>query len=176
MAVGIAVATPYLGLAYAHTGRLTEAVPVLEEAVEYCQRVLGYLPTRLAAHAEGLLTAGRVAEADASARRALAVARERGARAPEAWSLCLLGDVAARGNPTDRAEGEGCYRGALALATELGMRPLVAHCHLGLAKLYRRTGKRQEAQEHLTTVTTMYRAMDMTYWLEQAEAEMRRLA
>ena len=53
------------------------------------------------------------------------------------------------------------------------MRPLVAHCHLGLGKLYRRTGKREQAQEHLTTATTMYREMDMTFWLEQAEAEMR---
>ena len=42
------------------------------------------------------------------------------------------------------------------------MRPLVAHCHLGLGKLYRRTGKREQAQEHLTTATTMYREMDMT--------------
>jgi hypothetical protein len=50
------------------------------------------------------------------------------------------------------------------------MRPLIAHCHLGLGKLYRRTGKRQEAQEHLTTATTMYPEMGMTYWLEQAEA------
>jgi hypothetical protein len=56
------------------------------------------------------------------------------------------------------------------------MRPLVAHCHLGLGKLYRRTGKRQEAQEHLTTATTMYREMDMRFWLEQAEAEMGGLA
>jgi hypothetical protein len=53
------------------------------------------------------------------------------------------------------------------------MRPLVAHCHLGLGKLYRRTGKRQEAHEHLTTATTMYREMDMRFWLEQAEAELR---
>jgi len=53
------------------------------------------------------------------------------------------------------------------------MRPLVAHCHLGLGKLYRHTGKRQEAQEHLTTATTMYREMDMGFWLKQAEAEMR---
>ena len=51
------------------------------------------------------------------------------------------------------------------------MRPLVAHCHLGLGKLYRRTGKRQEAQEHLATATTMYREMDMPFWLERAEAE-----
>jgi hypothetical protein len=55
------------------------------------------------------------------------------------------------------------------------MRPLVAHCRLGLGKLYRRSGKPQETQEHLTTATTMYRAMDMTYWLEQATAEMRQL-
>jgi hypothetical protein len=58
------------------------------------------------------------------------------------------------------------------LAEELGLRPLVAHCHLGLGKLYRRTGKLQEAQEHLTTAATMYGAMDMRFWLEQAEAEM----
>jgi hypothetical protein len=51
------------------------------------------------------------------------------------------------------------------------MRPLVAHCHLGLGKLYRRTNKREQAREHLTTATTMYREMGMTYWLEKAEAE-----
>jgi hypothetical protein len=56
------------------------------------------------------------------------------------------------------------------------MRPLVAHCHLGLGKLYRRTGKRQEAQEHLAIAATMYREMDMRYWLEQAEAEMKDMA
>ena len=67
----------------------------------------------------------------------------------------------------------GYYREALALAGELSMRPLVAHCHLGLGKLYRRTGKRQEAQEHLAIATTMYREMDMTFWLEQAEAEIK---
>ena len=49
------------------------------------------------------------------------------------------------------------------------MRPLVAHCHLGLGKLYRRTGKREQAQEHLATATTMYREMDMRFWLEQAD-------
>jgi hypothetical protein len=44
--------------------------------------------------------------------------------------------------------------------------------HLGLGTLYRRTRKREQAQEHLTTATTMYREMEMTYWLEQAEAEL----
>jgi len=59
----------------------------------------------------------------------------------------------------------------LLLAEPRGMRPLVAHCHLGLGKLCARTGKREQAREYLTTATTMYREMDMRFWLEQAEAE-----
>ena len=61
------------------------------------------------------------------------------------------------------------------MADELGMRPLVAHCHRGLAKLYRRTGKQEQARDHLTTATTMYREMDMRFWLEQAESQMKEL-
>ena len=56
------------------------------------------------------------------------------------------------------------------------MRPLVAHCHLGLGKLYQRMGKRHEAHEHLSTATTMYRDMGMRFYLEHAEAAMRKPA
>jgi hypothetical protein len=56
------------------------------------------------------------------------------------------------------------------------MRPLVAHCHVGLGKLSRRAGNGQQAQEHLATATTMYREMDMHFWLEQADTELRELA
>ncbi len=49
------------------------------------------------------------------------------------------------------------------------MRPLIAHCHLGLGRLYRRTGKREQAREYLMIATTMYREMEMRFWLEQAE-------
>jgi carbon-monoxide dehydrogenase medium subunit len=82
----------------------------------------------------------------------------------------LVREVTARRDPPEYADGH--YRDALALADELRMRPLVAHCHLGLGKLYRRTGKREEAHEHLTTATGLYREMDMRFWLEQAEAEL----
>ena len=87
----------------------------------------------------------------------------------EAWALRLLGEVAARRDTPEHADGH--YRDALALAEEIGMRPLVAHCHLGLGKLSRHTGKREQAREHLTTATAMYREMDMRFWLEQAESE-----
>jgi len=50
-----------------------------------------------------------------------------------------------------------------------------SHCPLGLGKLYRRTGQREQAQEHLTTATTMYREMRMTYWLERATTELKEL-
>jgi hypothetical protein len=76
----------------------------------------------------------------------------------------------------DAERGEVHYRKALALAEPRGMRPLVAHCHLGLGELYGRLGEQQEAQDHLATATIMYREMDMWFWLEQAEAELKELA
>jgi hypothetical protein len=59
----------------------------------------------------------------------------------------------------------------LVLATALDMRPLAAECHLGLAKLSRLTGDRHQAEEHLATATTMFREMDMRFWLDKAAAE-----
>jgi class 3 adenylate cyclase/tetratricopeptide (TPR) repeat protein len=93
-----------------------------------------------------------------------------------AHALHLLGDIATHPDRFDAEGGAAYYRKALALAEPRGMRPLQAHCHLGLGRLYRRTGKRQQAQEHLTTATTMYHEMDMRFWLERAEAELTGLA
>ncbi len=88
----------------------------------------------------------------------------------------LLGDVAAHPDRFDPERGEAHQRKALALAERCAMRPLVAHCHLGLGRLGRRTGRAERAREHLATATTMYREMGMTYWLEAAAEEMRQLA
>ena len=82
--------------------------------------------------------------------------------------LEALGSIAAQ-NASPEAERH--YNSALALADELGMRPLVAHCHLGLDKFYWRMGRREQAHEHLTVATAMYRDMGMTYWLEKARRE-----
>ena len=90
--------------------------------------------------------------------------------------MWLLGEIAARGSSKDGAIAANVLRQALMLADECGMRPLVAHCHLGLGGLSRRTGNRGQAQEHLTAATTMYREMRMMYWLEKAEAEVSGLA
>jgi len=77
-------------------------------------------------------------------------------------------------NEADTAEAH--YRQALSLAEELRLRSLIAHCHLGLGVLYRRAGTRQQAREHLTIATTMYREMEMPFWLEKAKADAEELA
>src|SRR4029434_9260061 len=89
-----------------------------------------------------------------------------------AHALHLLGDIATHPDRFDAERSEAHYRQALALAEPRGMLPLVAHCHLGLGKLYLCTGQGEQAREHLTTATTMYREMGMTYWLARAVAEM----
>jgi hypothetical protein len=106
------------------------------------------------------------------ARRALDLALRQKERGNEAWVLRLLGEIASRGDRLDAETVEGYYRQALALATELGMRPLAAHCHRGLGKLYRRSSEPARAEEHLAIAASMYREVGMTYWLEETKAEM----
>ena len=167
-----------LGLAYAQSGRLAEGLPLLEQAVEQSAAMqIVYLHTPWLIHlSEGCRIAGRLDEASHGAIRTLELVRAHQERGHEAYALRLLGEVAAHREPSEIELAQTHYRQALALATELGMRPLVAHCHLGLGKLYRRTGQREQAHEHLTTATTMYREMGMAYWLEKSAAEMRPLA
>ena len=67
-------------------------------------------------------------------------------------------------------QAEVHYQDALALAEELGMRPLQAHCHRSLGALYRQTGRAALARAALSTAIALYRAMDMTFWLPEAES------
>ncbi len=161
-----------LGLAYALAGRIDDALPVLEFALqEEAPPRLRYTYARQHAQVgEAYLLAGRGDEAARLAAIALEAARAHKQRGQEAMALRLSAEVAAGALDGERAERG--YRHALALASELEMRPLVAHCHFGLGKLYRRTGKSEQAQKHLTIAATMYREMDMPFYLEQAEVEM----
>jgi tetratricopeptide (TPR) repeat protein len=170
--------TSRVGAAYALAGRLADALPLLEQSVEQAASMgwradASALAARLS---EAYLGAGRAEDAAALAARALDLALEHKGRGRQAWALRLLGEIASRCDPADLDQAEGHYGQALALAEELGMRPLLAHCHLGLGKLYLRTGDRPKAQGHLTTAARMYRETDMSFWLEKAEAEMKALA
>jgi class 3 adenylate cyclase/tetratricopeptide (TPR) repeat protein len=165
------VSAAHLGYAYALTGRLPEGTVLLEEALANPDATgTTNHPLFLAYLGEAHLLAGGRDDALTVARRALELAHRQKERGNEAWVLRLRGEIAAYADPPDLPSADAHYRQALARASELGMRPLVAHCHLGLGELYRRIGKREPAQ-HLTTARTMYREMGMTFWLEQADAE-----
>jgi tetratricopeptide (TPR) repeat protein len=125
---------------------------------------------------EAHLLAGRLEEAQALAEQALALTREHHERGHQAYALRLLGDIAAHRAPLDVDQAATHYRQALALAEELGMRPLQAHCYHGLGTLYATLGQREQARTALTTAIAMYRAMEMTFWLPQAEATLAQVA
>jgi tetratricopeptide (TPR) repeat protein len=165
------VAAAHLGYAYALSGRLPEALALLDEALaDPAATGTTNHPLLLAHLGEAHLLAGRRDDAIAVARRALDLADRQKERGNEAWILRLIGEIAAHADPPDLKSAEAHYRQAIARATELGMRPLVAHCHFGLGKLYRQTGDPAKAEEHLTIARAMYREMDMGFYLAQADA------
>ena len=161
-----------LGAAYTRVGRGTDAVPLLTQAMEQttATEMTGFQALCGLPLGEAQLLAGRLKEAHTLTERALALAREHQERGHQAYALRLLGDIAAQREPPEREQAEAPYRQALALANELGMRPLQAHCHLGLGTLYAKTGQREQARTELSAAIMLYRAMDMTFWLPQAEA------
>jgi tetratricopeptide (TPR) repeat protein len=161
-----------LGYAYALSGRLAEALPLLEQAVEHCAatKQMVWYPLFVAHLGEAYLLAGRSADASQQARQALERSRDLKQRGHEAYALRLLGEIAAQRQPPDAEAAAAAYRHAMTLADALGMRPLAAHCHLGLGTLYARTGHLEQARAELSAAMALYRAMDMTCWLPQAEA------
>jgi tetratricopeptide (TPR) repeat protein len=114
--------------------------------------------------------ADRLEEAQALAKQALTLARAHQERGHQAYALRLLGDVAAPCNSPESTQAEAHYQQALALAEELGMRPLQAHGHRGLGTLYLKAEQREQARAELSIAIELYKAMDMTFWLPQAEA------
>ena len=160
--------TRALGTAYALSGRVPEALPLLEQAASQGRR--GGHALYFVHLSKAYLLAGRIEEALERAQYALSLAQGYKQRGYQAYALCLLGDIAARHEPPQSARAAAHYQQALALAKELGMRPLQAHCHRGRGTLYSVTGQRGQARAELSTAIEMYRTMEMTFWLPQAEA------
>jgi class 3 adenylate cyclase/tetratricopeptide (TPR) repeat protein len=167
-----------LGAAYALSGRVPEALSLLERGLEQTVAIRRTFASPLYAVwlGEGYVLAGRLEEAKQLGQRALEAARDQKQQGYQADALRLLGDIATRREPPESAPAETYYRQALALAGELGMRPLQAHCHRGLGMLYARTGQQEQAHAALAAAIDLYRDMDMTFWLPQAEAALAQVA
>jgi len=160
-----------LGHAYALSGRSAEGVACLQQGLAaYESTGVGVYHSLSVEHlGEAYLLADQVDDARACADRALTLTRDRGERGYEAWALRLLGDVASHRAHADVATASAHYGAAMILASQLEMRPLMAHCHAGLGRLYRRTGNLAQVEEQLATARAMYGEMGMAYWLERLE-------
>jgi tetratricopeptide (TPR) repeat protein len=166
-----------LGAAYTLDGRIADALSLLTQTLEQTtaiEIIFIQVLCRLSL-GEAQMLAGRLEEAQALAEHALGLARTHQERGHQAYALRLLGDMAVRRAPQESALAEAYDRQALALAEDLGMRPLQAHCHLGLGNLYTDIGRRAEAHAELSAAFDLYRAMDMTFWLPQAEVALAQL-
>ena len=168
--LGFPFAASYLGSAYAQAGRLAEAIPLLEQAVDAAVPMRLALAQALRASllGEAYLYAGRMADAIESAERALTLSQEHKERGHEAWTLRLLGEIHRSYDPPKVKLAEAFYRQALDLAEKLGMRPLVAHCQIGLARLYQRVGDHKQARTHLESAMRNYREIGAEFWLTRA--------
>ena len=161
-----------LGTAYASVGRADEALDHLRRAVQHpaWSTRLGGQSLRMVWVASGYLRLGRLDEAEIFVQRGLELAAESKDKGSRAWLLVIMGEIAAQRqsmNPTEAAVG---YEEALRLAQELKMRPLEAHCHLGLGTLHTRAGNSTSAHSELDAAAKLYQAMSMSSWLAVAEA------
>jgi tetratricopeptide (TPR) repeat protein len=161
-----------LGAAYTLAGRIADAVPLLTQAMEQIMatEIVAYQVCCLLSLGEAQMLAGRLEDAYALAERTLALAHRHQERGNQAYALHLLGEIAAHRDPPETEQAEAHYRQAIALAEELGMRPLVAHCHRGLGTLYTNIGRTEQGRAELAAAIALYRAMEMTFWLPQAES------
>jgi class 3 adenylate cyclase/tetratricopeptide (TPR) repeat protein len=164
----------FLGHAYTVAGRIDEGVSMLESSLQIaadyhfrpCTSLWrGWL-------SEAYLQAGRLADAEQTGQRAAEMGRDHQERGFEAYALRQLGEVAAAGESPDVERAEDLYRQALVVAEDLGMRPLQAHTHLSLGKLYGRMGRDHDARAELNVAIDLYLTMEMTHWVPEAEAEL----
>src|SRR5215472_7066228 len=159
-----------LGIAYVLSGRTSEGLSLLEDAVERLesQQITLYLLT-LIYLGQGYLRVGRLDEALSVASRAVGAAHTWKARGPEAEALRLLGDIASHRDPLDVGTAECHLRDALNLADQLGLRPTAARCHFDRGRLYGMIGRLDEARNELGTAIELFRQMQMSAWMVHAE-------
>jgi tetratricopeptide (TPR) repeat protein len=168
--------TAHLGYAYVLSGRVAEAVSLLERLMgpDVSLIVLdvpwGMAALWVAYRSEAYLLAGRRDEAIQLVEWALTAPAEHYSRGWQVLVLRLLGDIHAQSDPPEVEPAEVSYRRALTLAEELGMRPLQAHCHRGLGTLYATIGQQDRARTALSSALALYHDMDMTFWVPQTEA------
>jgi tetratricopeptide (TPR) repeat protein len=160
-------------LGYAHLlgNEPNRALTVLEEGTKPDNLQVSFWPTHsLTVLADAYRAAGEISLATETASSALKLADEREELGFEAWAMLVMAGINAEAGRLE--EAKQCYGRAFQQASSLSMRPLVAHCHKGLGDLHLKTESREEARPELAAAIELYRSMNMSYWLPQAESSL----
>ena len=167
----------FLGYSLALSARFSEAEALLREALEQAalMRMMVFHSQMVMWLSEARLLMGAVEEAGALANDALESTRDKGEAGLEGWALRLAADVTMHGERLDLPRAEELYGQAMRQAERLGVRPLMARCHLGLGSLYRRAGKEHDARAQLRTAAALFSDMRMRLWSAVVDAELQRL-
>ena len=154
-----------LGYAYLLANEPRRALTVLEEGAKDDKLQASFWPTHpLTVLADAYRAAGEISLATETVSRALKLSDKREERGFEAWAMLVMAGI---NDAAERLEeAKQWYRRALQQASNLSMRPLVAHCHKGLASSYLRLGNEKEAQLENKTALDIYRSLGMTYWMQ----------
>jgi tetratricopeptide (TPR) repeat protein len=166
-----------LRAAYASVGSFEDALRLLESTKDRDEWITGagsqQLPfgkvMRMVWEVEAYKLAGQYSEAMALALRVLEVSRDSKDKGSEAWLLRQLGDLLARIHPAHSMQAAASYTEGLKLAQDLGMRPLQAHCHLGLGQIHAQAENGSVARSELHAASELYRAMSMSFWVAKAD-------
>ncbi|UCG04952.1 MAG: tetratricopeptide repeat protein [Desulfobacterales bacterium] len=153
-----------LGYAYLLAKEPRRALTVLEEGAKDENLKVSFWPTPpLTVLADAYRVAGEISLATETVSRALKLSDKREERGFEAWAMLVMAGI---NDAAERPEeAKQWYRRTLKQASDLSMRPLVAHCHKGLSNCYLCLGNEKEAQLENKTALEIYRSLGMTYWL-----------
>lgn len=165
------------GHAQSLLGHPDHAVPILQEAVRpqeasFSPVSSGYPLTALA---EVYRLKGDTKEAIRNAEEALSIFSQREERGFAAWALYYMAKIKSEDKSEQIQHAIQTYRQAMEQARGLGMRPLVAHNHLGLGQVYIKKGEPRKARSELMAAIDLYRSMGMSFWLPEAESALAKI-
>ena len=163
--MGTRVLVPILGSGLAHVGETAEALDILAPVI-----AAPLLPYCLNFVAEAYLLADRPEEAAGVVARVLDQSTAKNELGVRAWALWLQGSIAARRTRSNETAALAHYRQALALAEARDMRPLVAHCHLGMGEVHSAAGQSGQARSALAQAHRLYAQIGMPHWTKRCEA------
>ena len=162
------VAVP-LGSSYLLAGRTEAAVTLLRQTLEriVAHDMVNFQGVCRFSLAEALVDCGRLDEAAECSAEALAIVRRQEERGYEAYALRARGELERRRGQASTAVERA--RESLAIAEELGLAPLQAHCRADIGAAHAQQGQARQARAALARAIEGYRSLAMSWHEQQSQ-------